>query len=89
MAKRRAPRLTLDALARNPKLVRTLTRAESARLAHQLRILFAILIVSEIDAIEMIRQKFGHWDAMMPTPAPPVQPRRRRLRALPGGKAKR
>ena len=84
MAKRKPKRLTLDALARHPELVRTLTRAASARLAHQLRTLFGILIVSEIDACEMIREKFG----LMPTPAAPLPPRRR-LRALPGGKARR
>lgn len=88
MAKRKAKPVTLDALAKNPALLRTLGKGERARLARRFRRLFDILVMREFDRLERTRQLVEEWSTGKP-PARAEKAPRRRLRALDGGKATR
>jgi hypothetical protein len=87
MAKRKAKRVTLDALADNPALLRTLAKGEKARLVRQFRRLFDILMRREFSRLERTRQLVEKWILGNSSIRAEKTPRRR-LRALAGGKAK-
>lgn len=87
MVKRPAKPVTLDALARNPALLRTLKKGERTRLARRFRRLFDIWVMVEFERLENTRRLVEEWTHNQAAGAD--RPPRRRLRALPGGKAKR
>jgi hypothetical protein len=88
MAKRKATRVTLDALADNPNLLRALGKGEKARLVRQFRRLFDILMRRAFARHERTRQLVEEWSTATP-PARAEKAPRRRLRALAGGKGKK
>jgi hypothetical protein len=81
MAKRKAKRVTLDALADNPELLRTLGKGEKARLVRRFRRLYDILVRREFVRLERTRQLVEDWNQKAAAEKTP----RRRLHALPGG----
>jgi hypothetical protein len=84
MAKRKAKPVTLDAIADNPDLLRTIGTEEIARLRRRFRELFDIMVLQELDRFDRTRQLIEEWNQKN-HPAGAVSTPRRRLRALAGG----
>jgi hypothetical protein len=83
MAKRKARRVTLDAIAENPDLLDAIGPDEIVRLRRRFRDLFDIMVMRELDRFDRTRRLVEEW-RMTNQPARAQNTSRRRLRALPG-----
>jgi hypothetical protein len=84
MAKRKAKPVTLDAIADDPDLLRTIGTEEIARVRRRFRDLFDIMVMRELDRFERTRRLVEEWRTTN-QPARAQKTSRRRLHALPGG----
>lgn len=84
MAKRKARRVTLDAIVENPDLLDAIGHDEIVRLRRRVRDLFDIMVMRELDRFDRTRRLVEEW-RMTNQPARAQNTSRRRLHALPGG----